>query len=171
MLGSGATKEIAPAPAPRVEQPPPPPSRVERPVIVDEPKPAPQLAPVATPQPAPVTVAQPAPVAPKPRAASKPRDAAKPRDVARQAEPAAAVAPTPAPVADGPLDNAALVARYKSVGAELKTLVQTKGAEAASGLQSQYRLIIITDAMSSPDKRADAAARLARIHAAIAKLR
>ena len=66
------------------------------------------------------------------------------------------------------VDTAALVSQYKSVGTELKALEQTKGADAASDLQSRYRMIRISDAMSSQPKRDEAATTLSKLHVAIA---
>ena len=66
------------------------------------------------------------------------------------------------------VDTAALVSQYKSVGAELKALEQTKGADAASDLQSRYRMIRIADAMSTQPKRDETAAMLSKLHTDIA---
>jgi hypothetical protein len=66
-----------------------------------------------------------------------------------------------------PIDTGALVAQYKSIGAELKALEQAKGADAASDLQARYRMIRITDAMTTQDKRDAAAQLLSKLHADI----
>jgi serine/threonine-protein kinase len=66
------------------------------------------------------------------------------------------------------VDTGALVAQYKAVGSELKAFEQAKGADAASDLQARYRMIRITDAMSTQDKRDAAAQLLSKLHADIA---
>jgi serine/threonine-protein kinase len=67
-----------------------------------------------------------------------------------------------------PIDTGALVSQYKSIGAELKAFEQAKGADAASDLQARYRMIRITDAMTTQDKRDAAAKLLGKLHADIA---
>ena len=76
--------------------------------------------------------------------------------------------PPPVETKAKPIDPGALVAQYKSVGAELKALQQNKGVDAASDLWARYRMIRITDAMATQDKRDAAAAVLSKLHAEIA---
>jgi len=78
------------------------------------------------------------------------------------------IVPPPADTKPRPVDAAALVGQYKSVGAELKALEQSKGADAASDLQSRFRMIRIADALATQDKRDEAAALLSKLHAEIA---
>ena len=157
-----ASTQPAPAPAPA---PPPQPTvapidqaTVDLPsgpalTPADEPKPA-QVKPkhvkaetkpahVETAKPAPVEVAKPVVEAPKP-------------------------VETPKPVTPKVVDNATLVSEYKNVGAELKALETSKGVDAASDLQSRYRMIRIADAMSSQDKRDETAKVLAKLQSEIA---
>ena len=63
---------------------------------------------------------------------------------------------------------AGLASLYESVGGQLQALENAKGAEAASDLWSRYRLIRITDAMSTQGKRDETAAVLAKIRGDIA---
>jgi hypothetical protein len=77
------------------------------------------------------------------------------------------VATPPVETKAKPIDTGALVAQYKSIGAELKALEQAKGADAASDLQARYRMIRITDAMTTQDKRDAAAKLLSKLHADI----
>ena len=153
---------------------PPPPTPVAT-VTPAEPKPAPPPLPPA-PAPAPVKADEPAPVETKP-AETKPRITSRPRPQPKletrpaETKPAVATAPPPPPPTDTKpktVDAGALVAQYRTVAAELKALEQSKGADAASDLQSRYRMIRITDALATQDKRDEAAALLSKLHADIA---
>ena len=85
-----------------------------------------------------------------------------------ETKPVQAVETKPVDTKPKTVDTAALVSQYKSVGAELKALEQNKGADAASDLQSRYRMIRIADAMSTQPKRDQAAALLSKLHGDIA---
>ncbi|HUS29075.1 MAG TPA: serine/threonine-protein kinase [Kofleriaceae bacterium] len=75
---------------------------------------------------------------------------------------------TPPPEVKTPLDANAIAKQYQSVGAALKSLEQAKGTEAVSDLWSRYRLIRITDAMSTQPKRDEAASLLSKLSTEIA---
>jgi serine/threonine protein kinase len=167
---------VAPAPAPAPAPVVAPIAIAKQPAEPTPSEPAPEPEPQATPEPKPASSAKPAPRPQLVKPREKPAATiAKPPAEAIAKPPAEAIAKPPveaiAKPPTGPLDNTALVARYKAVGGELKALQETKGIDAASDLQAQFRMIRISDAMSSAEKRADAAAQLSRIHAAIAKLR
>jgi len=72
------------------------------------------------------------------------------------------------PAATKEIDPAALAAQYKQVGAQLKALDEAKGPDATSDLRSQYRLIRISEAMASQEKRDWAAALLTKLSSEIA---
>jgi hypothetical protein len=165
---------MTPVPTKPAEPPPPPPPPVET-------KPAP---PVETPVVTPPVETPPAETKPadgkpvdKPHLGSRPKHTEHVEHTETKVEPkheTPAITPPPPPppppVDTKPksVDAGALVAQYKSVGAELKALEQAKGADAASDLQSRYRMIRITDALSTQDKRDEAAALLSKLHAEIA---
>ena len=67
-----------------------------------------------------------------------------------------------------PVDSGALAAQYKSVGAQLKVLQDAKGTDAVSDLWSRYRFIRLADAMSTQQKRDEAAAILGKLAIEIA---
>jgi hypothetical protein len=67
-----------------------------------------------------------------------------------------------------PLDANTIAARYQTVGAQLKALELAKGADAAQDLWTRYRIIRLTDAMSSQTKRDEAAAILSKLSTEIA---
>ena len=85
-----------------------------------------------------------------------------------ETKPVQAIETKPVDTKPKTVDTAALVTQYKSVGAELKAFEQSKGADAASDLQSRYRMIRIADAMSTQPKRDEAATMLSKLHADIA---
>lgn len=66
------------------------------------------------------------------------------------------------------LDARALAAEYQAVGSKLRALEQAKGQDAVSDLWSRYRFIRIADAMSTQQKRDQAAAILAKLTREIA---
>ena len=140
-------------------------------------------APATTPPPAPPPVETKAappvetppvetpPVETKPAQTAKPHLTSRPKHPETKVEPKHApevkTTPAPPPVETKPktVDAGALVAQYKSVGAELKGLEQAKGVDAASDLWSRYRMIRITDALATQDKRDGASAVLSKLHA------
>jgi serine/threonine protein kinase len=67
------------------------------------------------------------------------------------------------PVEAKAVDAGMLAAQYKRVGAQLKALQDAKGADAVSDLWSRYRFIRLSDAMSTQDKRDEAAAILSKL--------
>lgn len=158
-----------PVPAPAVTPTP-------TPTPAPAPTPAPTVTPIET-KPAETTAVDTKPVETKPR--THPRTTAtkvetKPVETRPvETKPVQAIETKPIetkPVDTKPktVDTAALVSQYKSVGAELKALEQTKGADAASDLQSRFRMIRIADAMSTQPKRDEAATMLSKLHADIA---
>jgi serine/threonine-protein kinase len=137
-------------------------------------------APATTPPPAPPPVetkaAPPVETPPvetpgKPAGTAKPHLTSRPKHPETKVEPKHApevkTTPAPPPIETKPktVDAGALVAQYKSVGAELKGLEQAKGVDAASDLWSRYRMIRITDALATQDKRDGASAVLSKLHA------
>jgi serine/threonine-protein kinase len=153
------TVAVQPAPPTVAVQPAPPPP------VVTPPTPP----PVDT-KPAEPVVETPAAETTKPHLTTRPKHtetkvAAKPETkVETKAPPAIATTPPPPKT----IDAGALVAQYKSVGGELKAFEQAKGEDAASDLQARFRMIRITDAMSTQDKRNETAALLSKLHADIA---
>jgi serine/threonine-protein kinase len=141
---------------------------------------APVATPTPTPTPAPpppveTTAAQPpveTPVETKPAQTAKPHLTSRPKHPETKVEPKHAPEVKTTPVLPPPpietkpktVDAGALVAQYKSVGAELKGLEQAKGVDAASDLWSRYRMIRITDALATQDKRDGASAVLSKLH-------
>jgi tRNA A-37 threonylcarbamoyl transferase component Bud32 len=69
----------------------------------------------------------------------------------------------PPPVENKAVDAGALASQYKTVGAQLKALQDAKGADAVSDLWSRYRFIRLSDAMSTQEKRDEAAAILSKL--------
>jgi outer membrane biosynthesis protein TonB len=113
----------------------------------------------------------PTPTETKAATPTRPHLASRPKHPETKVEPKHApevkTTPAPPPVETKPkaVDAGALVAQYKSVGAELKGLEQAKGVDAASDLWSRYRMIRITDALATQDKRDGASAVLSKLHA------
>ena len=62
-----------------------------------------------------------------------------------------------------PIDAGALARKYKAVGAQLKALQDAKGQDAVTDLWSRYRFIRLSDAMSTQEKRDQAAAILSKL--------
>jgi serine/threonine-protein kinase len=79
--------------------------------------------------------------------------------------PSPQVAETKQPAA---MDARELAAEYQAVGSKLRALEQAKGQDAVSDLWSRYRFIRIADAMSTQQKRDQAAAILAKLTREIA---
>jgi hypothetical protein len=84
---------------------------------------------------------------------------------------ATSTATQPAAPTNGSLDAGHFATLYQSVNAELKALEQTKGSDAAKSLWNRFRVILFSDAISSQDKRDQAAIILRQLHADVAKLR
>jgi len=61
-----------------------------------------------------------------------------------------------------------LATQYKTVGAQLKALQDAKGPDAVNDLWSRYRLIRFADAMTTQQKRDEAAAILGKLATEIA---
>ena len=68
----------------------------------------------------------------------------------------------------GPVDAGTLARQYQSVGTAIKALEQAKGTDVTSDLWARYRMIRISDAMSTQDKRDAAATILAKLTGDIA---
>jgi len=64
-----------------------------------------------------------------------------------------------------------LAAQYKTVGAQLKSLDDSKGKDATNDLWARYRFIRLSDAMSTQEKRDEAAAILSKLTSDIATRR
>jgi serine/threonine protein kinase len=66
------------------------------------------------------------------------------------------------------IDGSALAQQYQSVGAQLKALEQAKGRDVTSDLWTRYRLIRLSEAMSTQERRDTAAAILTKLTREIA---
>ena len=78
------------------------------------------------------------------------------------------VAPPPVETKAKPIDTGALVAQYKSIGAELQVARAGQGRRRGVGPAGALPMIRITDAMTTQDKRDAAAKLLSKLHAASA---
>ena len=79
-----------------------------------------------------------------------------------------AVPTPPVPEVKAPLDAKGLATQYQTVGAQLKALDQAKGADVTQDLWTRYRIIRLSDAMTTQPKRDEAAAILSKLSTEIA---
>lgn len=171
LLSGGEKAKKSPAPVAVVEPAPTPVETKPEPKLETPPVETPPVTPIETPPP--VETKQAETKAPTQKAtkqktttqkvATKTPDAVVTPPVVEKTPEKPVVVETPKAV-----DANALVAQYKTVGNQLKALEDAKGAGTASDLWARYRIIRISDAMSTQPKRDETSAVLAKLTKEIA---
>lgn len=156
------SEQVAEAATPTPTPPPEPaPSPEPAPATVEVPEPAAVDEPVEA-QPAEVPPDEPTP--PEPAVAKKPSAKQRSKPITRNANAGKQpVETTSTQTAPPPIDAAKLASQYKAVGAQLKALEDARGSEATSDLWPRYRFIRLSDAMTTQQKRDQAAAILTKL--------
>jgi len=169
VLTRGGDAKPSPTPTPTVAQTEPAPIT---PPIAPSPTPLPPVEtatqPATPPEPAtPPVETLPAPQTPKSTPKTQtPRTSPRPPTTPKAGSGSAATTTPPVPTttaAPKAVDASTLASQYQSVGAQLRDLQNTKGADATSDLWPRYRYVRITSAMATQESRDAASAILTKL--------